>query len=37
MPLFYTGSKEKLVELAGVAYQTLKEVDPTIAFISPRW
>ena len=32
---FYSGSQEKLVELARVAYQTLKEVDPNIIFISP--
>lgn len=32
---FYSGSKEKLVELARVAYQTLKEVDPDIVFVSP--
>ncbi len=32
---FYSGSQEKLVELARVAYQTLKEVDSHIVFISP--
>ena len=32
---FYSGSQEKLVELARVAYQTLKEVDPHIVFCSP--
>ena len=32
---FYSGSQEKLVELARVAYQTLKEVDPNIVFIAP--
>lgn len=32
---FYSGSQEKLVELARVAYQTLKEVDPSIIFVSP--
>ena len=32
---FYSGSKEKLVELARAAYQILKEVDPDIVFISP--
>lgn len=32
---FYSGSQEKLVELARVAYQTLKEVDPNNVFISP--
>lgn len=32
---FYSGSKEKLVELAKVAYETLKEVDPDIVFVSP--
>jgi hypothetical protein len=35
VPGFYSGSKEKLVELAGAAYQILKEVDPDIVFISP--
>lgn len=32
---FYSGSQEKLVELARVAYQTLKEIDPGIVFVSP--
>ena len=32
---FYSGTQEKLVELARVTYQTLKEVDPNIVFISP--
>lgn len=32
---FYSGSQEKLVQLARVAYKTLKEVDPNIVFVSP--
>lgn len=32
---FYSGSKEKLLELARVAYQELKEIDPDIVFLSP--
>jgi Glycosyl hydrolases family 39 len=32
---FYSGSQEKLIELARVAHGTLKEVDPNIVFISP--
>ncbi|HEX8873684.1 MAG TPA: glycosyl hydrolase, partial [Nitrosospira sp.] len=35
VPGFYTGSKEKLVELAAATYQILKQVDPGIVFISP--
>lgn len=32
---FYSGTPEKLVELARVAYKTLKEIDPEIVFASP--
>jgi hypothetical protein len=32
---FYSGTPEKLVELARVAYETLKEVDPEIIVVSP--
>lgn len=35
LPGFYSGSKEKLVELAREAYQILKDVDPDIIFVSP--
>ncbi|SFU45881.1 GH39 family glycosyl hydrolase [Nitrosospira multiformis] len=35
LPGFYSGSKDKLVELAREAYRTLKEVDPDIVFVSP--
>jgi hypothetical protein len=35
IPEFYSGSKEKLLELARVAYQVLKEIDPDIVFLSP--
>jgi hypothetical protein len=35
LPGFYSGSKEKLVELAREAYPILKEVDPNIIFVSP--
>jgi hypothetical protein len=35
LPGFYSGSKEKLVELAREAYQILKEVDPSIILVSP--
>ncbi|NOS89310.1 MAG: hypothetical protein HOP34_12395 [Methylococcaceae bacterium] len=34
-PGFYSGKQKQLVELARVAYITLKEIDPTIVFISP--
>ncbi|PIX97174.1 MAG: hypothetical protein COZ24_06665 [Hydrogenophilales bacterium CG_4_10_14_3_um_filter_63_21] len=32
---FYSGNPEKLVELARVAYETLKAVDPEIIVVSP--
>jgi hypothetical protein len=35
VPEYYSGSKEKLVELAQVAYKVLKEIDPDIVFLSP--
>jgi hypothetical protein len=35
IPGFYSGGVEKLVELARVAYQVLKEVDPSIKVVSP--
>ena len=35
IPEFYSGSKEKLLELARVAYQVLKGIDPDIVFLSP--
>lgn len=35
MPEFYSGSKDKLVELARETYRILKEVDPDIIFVSP--
>jgi hypothetical protein len=35
IPQFYSGSKEKLLELARVAYQVLKGIDPDIVFLSP--
>jgi len=34
---FYSGSVTQLVQLASVAYQTLKEVDPTITVCSPAF
>lgn len=35
MPGFYSGSQEKLVELAREAYRILKDVDPDIIVVSP--
>lgn len=35
--LFYSGSAAKMVELAKVAYETLKQVDPTITVVSPAF
>jgi hypothetical protein len=35
LPGFYSGSKEKLIELARVAYEILKGIDPNIVFASP--
>ena len=32
---FYSGSQEQLIELARIAYETLKEVDPEIVLVSP--
>lgn len=32
---FYSGSPEKLVELARIAYETLKAVDPDVTVVSP--
>ncbi|HVN18029.1 MAG TPA: glycosyl hydrolase [Dongiaceae bacterium] len=35
LPNFYSGTPEKMVELARDAYTTLKEVDPSITVVSP--
>lgn len=32
---FYSGSPEKLIELARIAYETIKEVDPDAIVVSP--
>jgi hypothetical protein len=34
---FYTGSLSQLVQLASVAYQTLKEIDPAVIVCSPAF
>jgi len=35
MPATYTGSLSDLVRLSRIAYQTLKEVDPSVTVVSP--
>ena len=32
---FYSGSPEKLVQMARIAYETLKEIDPDVIVVSP--
>jgi hypothetical protein len=37
LKIFYTGSTAQLVQLASVAYQALKEIDPAIIVCSPAF
>jgi hypothetical protein len=32
---FYSGSSEKLIQIARIAYETLKEIDPDVIVVSP--